>query len=211
MRIRIKFAKTEAIRFTGNLDLHRAWERTFRRAGLPLAYSQGFNPRPRIQLASALPLGFTSQGEIADVWLEEDLPLEAISAALEGALPPGLRLIELKQIEMTAPAPQTEVDAAEFIVTLLDPFPDLESRMEALLRTEELIRQRRGKPYDLRPLILEMTLLPAVTPEQQRIFLRLSAQEGATGRPEEVVDALGIPVYTIHVERTRLIFEALVG
>ena len=61
------------MRFTGHLDLHRAWERTFRRAGLPLAYSQGFNPHPRLNLASALPLGFTSEGEVIDVWLEQDL------------------------------------------------------------------------------------------------------------------------------------------
>jgi len=207
MRIRIKFAKTEAMRFTGNLDLHRAWERTFRRAGLPLADSQGFNPRPRIQLASALPLGFTSREEIADIWLEEDLPLDAIYAALDSALPPGMELLEVNEIDLVTPAPQNEVGAAEFIVTLLDPIPDLESRLQNLLQEEELIRQRRGKSYDLRPLILEMASLPTITPNQQRVFLRLTARGGATGRPEEVVDALGIPVYSIRVERTRLIFE----
>jgi radical SAM-linked protein len=210
MRIRIKFAKTDAMRFTGNLDLHRAWERTFRRAGLPLAYSQGFNPRPRIQLASALPLGFTSQEEIADAWLEEDLPLEAIHAALDGALPPGLNLLEITEIDLRSPALQTEIDAAEFIVTLLDPVPNLGNRLVALLHQEELIRQRRGKSYDLRPLILDMAPLPPGKSDQQRIFLRLAAREGATGRPEEVINALGIPVYNTRVERTKLIFEATV-
>jgi radical SAM-linked protein len=211
MRIRIKFVKTEAMRFTGHLDLHRAWERTFRRAGLPLAYSQGFNPRPRLQLASALPLGFTSQEEIADAWLEEDLPLEAIFAALDAALPPGLHLLEIKEIDLRAPALQTEIGAAEFIVTLLDPMPNLGVRLEALLRQENLTRQRRGKSYDLRPLILEMATLPPAKSDQQRIFMRLAAREGATGRPEEVIDALGIPVYNTRVERTKLIFEANIG
>ena len=60
MRIRVTFAKTEPMRFTSHLDLFRAWERTFRRAGLPILFSQGYNPRPRMQLAAALPLGFTS-------------------------------------------------------------------------------------------------------------------------------------------------------
>jgi radical SAM-linked protein len=70
MRIQITFSKTGAMRFTGHLDLHRAWERTFRRAALPLAYSQGYNPRPKMNLASALPLGFTSECEVIDVRLE---------------------------------------------------------------------------------------------------------------------------------------------
>jgi len=208
MRIRIKFAKTDAMRFTGNLDLHRAWERSFRRADLPLAYSQGFNPRPRIQLASALPLGFTSQEEIVDVWLEEDLPLKAINAALEDALPPGLQLLEITEVDLRSPALQTQIEASEFIVTLLDSLPNLDKRLEALLRLEELIRQRRGKSYDLRPLILDMALLPSGKSDPQRIFLRLASREGATGRPEEVIDALGIPVYNTRVERTKLIFEA---
>jgi radical SAM-linked protein len=208
MRIRIKFAKTDAMRFTGNLDLHRAWERSFRRADLPLAYSQGFNPRPRIQLASALPLGFTSQEEIVDVWLEEDLPLKAINAALEDALPPGLQLLEITEVDLRSPALQTQIEASEFIVTLLDSLPNLDKRLEALLRLEELIRQRRGKSYDLRPLILDIALLPSGKSDPPRIFLRLASREGATGRPEEVIDALGIPVYNTRVERTKLIFEA---
>ncbi len=102
IRLRITFAKTPAMRFTGHLDLHRAWERTFRRAGLPLAYSEGFNPHPRLNLASALPLGFTGQGEVIDAWLEQDLPLPEIQAALQRALPPGF---QVAQIETGRPAP----------------------------------------------------------------------------------------------------------
>jgi uncharacterized protein (DUF2344 family) len=69
MRIRAEFAKTEAMRFTSHLDLYRAWERLLRRAGLPLQFSQGYNPRPKLQLAAPLPLGMTSQVEIIDFWL----------------------------------------------------------------------------------------------------------------------------------------------
>ena len=88
MRVRITFSKTPAMRYTGHLDLHRAWERAFRRAGLPLAYSQGFHPGPRLNLACALPLGFTSECEIVDAWLDGDLALSEIETALTGALPP---------------------------------------------------------------------------------------------------------------------------
>jgi radical SAM-linked protein len=99
MRLRITFRKTDAMRFTGHLDLHRTWERTFRRAGLPLAYSHGFHPQPRINLACALPLGFTSQSEVADVWIENNLPLADIKAALDRAAPPGIEILEIEELD----------------------------------------------------------------------------------------------------------------
>ena len=58
MRLRLTFSKTGSLRYTGHLDLHTIWERTIRRAGLPLAYTQGFHPGPKIQIASALAAGF---------------------------------------------------------------------------------------------------------------------------------------------------------
>jgi radical SAM-linked protein len=208
MRIRIEFAKTEAMRFTGHLDLHRAWERSFRRAGLPLAYSQGFNPRPRLNLASALPLGFTSQSEIIDARLERELPLEEISAALEGALPPGLRLLRVEQIDLRAPSPQTELQAAEYVIALLGHGgAELDERVRALLRERELPRQRRGKAYDLRPLILDLGILPDDEEGRSRLFVRLAAREGATGRPEEVLAALGLSAADARIQRTRLVFD----
>ena len=78
-RYRLTFGKEERIRFTGHLDIHRAWERTFRRAGLPLAYRQGFNPRPRLNIGSALPLGHSSTAELMDFWLEEELDTKTIA------------------------------------------------------------------------------------------------------------------------------------
>jgi len=66
-RYRIRFAKSAPLRFIGHLDLHRTWERTLRRAGARLAYSEGYNPRPRLNLGLALPLGCTSQGDLLDV------------------------------------------------------------------------------------------------------------------------------------------------
>src|SRR4030067_2785252 len=104
MRLRITFAKTEAMRYTGHLDLHRTWERTLRRAKLPLAYSQGFKPHPRIVLASALPLGCTSQHEIVDVWLERQESLSVIAARLSRAAPPGLRVLEVSEVAPNLPS-----------------------------------------------------------------------------------------------------------
>lgn len=107
MRVRITFSKTDAMKYVGHLDLHRTWERTFRRSGLPLAYSQGFHPQPRLNLACALPLGFTSQCEILDAWLEQDIPLDEIRQVVSGALPPGLEIHTLGDIDANSPALQT--------------------------------------------------------------------------------------------------------
>ena len=206
MRLRIIFSKTEAMRYTGHLDLYRTWERTLRRANLPLAYSQGFKPHPRLTLASALPLGFTSQAEVMDVWLENNLPIDQVERALLRALPPGLQVEQISQVETQAPGLQARLVAAEYLVTLNQPYSDLDARLEKVLSVASLPRERRGKPYDLRPLILDLQRQTDDPEGCQRILMRLSAQEGATGRPEEVLLCANIDPLAACIHRTGLIF-----
>jgi radical SAM-linked protein len=207
MRIRITFSKTEAMRYTGHLDLHRAWERTFRRAGLPLAYSQGFHPQPKLNLACALPLGFTSECEVIDAWLDVVLSLDEVQAALTGVLPPGIRIHSLEEIDLKAPAQQTQVQSAEYWVTLLDPLPDLDARLTRIVSATSLPRQRRGKSYDLRPLIESIRRLPDGTDGLPRLEMRLAARESATGRPEEVLAELGVAIEAARVHRVQLHYQ----
>ena len=207
MRLRITFAKTEEMRYTGHLDLHRTWERTFRRAGLPLAYSQGFHPQPRLNLASALPLGFTSQCEMADVWLEQFVQVQEARAALEKSAPPGIQIQAVEEVEEKAPALQTQVIASEYVITLMDPKPHLEQRIQELLAEQSLPRDRRGKRYDLRPLVEELRQLPDDDQQRTRLFLRLSSRPAATGRPEELLSALDILPTSALVHRIKLIFD----
>jgi len=206
MRLRITFSKTGPLRYIGHLDLFSLWERALRRAGLPLAYSQGFHPQPKMQLAAALPLGFSSRCEVLDIRLQQEIPLEGLLQQLEAVLPEDIRPLSLEQAEERAAPLQTRVDQAEYEITLPaeEAPPDLEARLLSLLNAASLPRQRRGKPYDLRPLIDALTLQSNDPP---RLFLRLSAREAATGRPEEVLDALGIAAEVARVERTRLIFK----
>jgi uncharacterized protein (DUF2344 family) len=266
MRLRIIFSKNGALRYTGHLDLQTTWERTVRRAGLPLAYTHGFHPGPKIQIASALPLGFIGRAEIVDIWLEEPAatpePGDHVGAGLactnaedigvpaqgdhkgrpyrdllQRAAPPGLTVLSVEQVAETGPALQTQVTSAEYEVTLLDPLDgnELAKNLAATLATESLPRQRRGKTYDLRPLIEELSLLPSELsalpatagaprsgshtdpgkgqPErpEARLFMRLAARAGATARPEEVLDVLGIPPDAARIERTRLILAARTG
>ena len=205
-RLRITFAKTAAMQYTGHLDLHKTWERTFRRARLPLAYSEGFNPHPKIQLGSALPLGFTSACELVDAWLETPQDLAAARAALEQAAPPGLRLSDVREVPERAPALQMQISAAEFRVTLPAALASaaLDERIAALLAAPEIRRTRRQKDYDLRPLI--ETLARTASDERgHTLVMRLTAREGATGRPEEVVEALGWPATSSAYHRQQLI------
>jgi radical SAM-linked protein len=208
-RLRIIFAKTAAMQYTGHLDLHKTWERTLRRARLPLAYSEGFNPHPKIQLGAALPLGFTSECEVVDVWLEAPQAVDAARAALEQAAPPGLVISDLQEIPLVSPAVQTLVAAAEFRVTLpatIDP-ETIAEKIAALLAAPALRRVRREKEYDLRPLIEALTHETGAGGEHQ-LVMRLTAREGATGRPEEVVEALGWPSTAAAYHRQRLFLAA---
>jgi radical SAM-linked protein len=104
MRIRITFAKQDALRYTGHLDLHRLWERTARRADLPLAYSQGFHPQPKINIAAALPLGFSSRCEVLDMKLEHDIPLNGLCGKLQQTLPTGIQVLNVECVDDRAPA-----------------------------------------------------------------------------------------------------------
>ncbi len=222
MRIRIKFVKQGALRYTGHLDLHKLWERAARRAELPLAYSQGFHPQPKMNMAAALPLGFSSRCELLDMKLEQDIALESLPTRLNSTLPSGLQVVEVEQVDERAPALQTQVLSAEYEVTLTETVDEseLKQKVDSVIESKSIPRERRGKTYDLRPLIDELRILesdglpstqehtPSGHSTLQKIFMRLAAREGATGRPEEVLDMLGIAFEGTRIERTRLIFQS---
>jgi len=120
MRIRIAFTKQGPLRYTGHLDLHKLWERAARRAELPLAYSQGFHPQPKMNLAAALPLGFSSRCELLDMRLKNEITLDGLPARLNNTLPPGIQVTNVEQVDERAPALQTQVVSAEYQVTLTE-------------------------------------------------------------------------------------------
>jgi radical SAM-linked protein len=204
--MRITFAKQGALRYTGHLDLHKILERSLRRAGLPLAYSQGFHPQPRLQLAAALPLGFASRAEVMDIWLNDEV--EDVVPSLQANVPPGLTVLQATPVDERAPSLQSQVVAAEYQVEITEAgyAAGLDERVAAVMAAESLPRERRGKKYDLRPLIETLTLIAFPEGRGEKICMRLAAREGATGRPEEVLDVLGIPPEASRVERTALIF-----
>ena len=203
-RVRIHYHKTQMLRYTGTLDIHKIWERTLRRARIPLAYSQGFHPKPRINQALPLPLGLTSRAEMMDIWLEEPCTAEDVLQDLRATLHPGLEVQKISVVALDVPKLQKSVLAAEYSAILLDPVPDLEVRIDQLLTADKLLRQRRKKTYDLRPLIETLDIFPLDETGCHCINMRLTACEGATGRADEVVLALNIQPHDTRIERTAL-------
>ena len=180
-----------------------------RRADLPLSYSQGFHPQPKISLASALPLGFSSRDEALDVRFNEEIPTEEIASRLKDNLPPDIQIIRVESVDEKLPALQTQVLSAVYQVELTEPIDEseLKQKAEELIKAESLPRERRGKFYDLRPLIEALSVVTAADGSPS-LNMKLAAREGATGRPEEVLNALGIEPEYARVERTQLIFSS---
>ena len=211
-RLRLTFSKNGPARYISHLDLARALERSLNRAELPVAYTQGFNRRPRLSLAAALPLGYTSVAEVVDVWLTEPVAAEVLRERLTARLAPGLGLLAVTEVPLAAPSAQGQLVAAVYEVA----FPGgvdaaaLRAAVAKVLAAESLIRDRhrakdtRPQPFDLRPLILAMRL--AEDGDGPRLYLELAHTPTATGRPDDVLAALGLDPLDAHVHRVALRF-----
>lgn len=208
MRVRILFKKTEAMRFTGHLDLQHAWMRVFRRAGLQLEHSQGFHPQPKLQLASALPLGYISSGEVLDGWLKDSATTMELAKSIQVALPPGLELITVEEIPPEAPKVQVALKTADYQVVL--PISEvsggLADKINQFLEATEILVDRRGKVRNIRELVDSLEYCSSDN-GRSVITMRLSARESATGRADEILTHLGIDPFKCLIERTRLNFS----
>ncbi|MGQ9599488.1 MAG: TIGR03936 family radical SAM-associated protein [Anaerolineae bacterium] len=211
-RLRIQFVKGEPLKYISHLDLARTWERIFRRAGLPLAYSHGFNPRPRFQIAAGLPVGVIGRAELLDVWLIERLPPEEVLSRLQPVLPLGLEVLGVMEIDRQVPSLQSQLHAADYqaVVYSQEPIEAIQARIQGLLESPTLFRRRQHKgrwqTYNLRPLIQSVSVEPG-THGEQIIKMRLQTSPQGAGRPDEVLDALGLSLAFHRLERTNLCFE----
>jgi len=200
-RIRITFSKGEEIRYLSHLDMMRLWKRALRRANVPLAYSQGFNPQPKISLAAPLPVGFTGEEEVMDILLERPVSLNSFARSVKKQIPPGITLKEVREVYMALPSLQSQVRFAEYTISPLDG-EEIGRKIEALLAAEAVPRERGGKKYDLQPLIDDLRL------EGSSLLMRLKHDSEGAGRPDEVLAALGLERAGKAIHRTRLIFES---
>jgi len=115
-RLRIRFAKRGRLRFTSHRDFQRAFERALRRAGVPMAYSAGFSPHPKISYVGAAPTGTASEAEYLEIAVTERIDPESVRAALDAALPPGLDVVEI--VEAGAGSLPERIEASVWEVRL---------------------------------------------------------------------------------------------
>ncbi len=205
-RLRIRFAKLGKIRWTSHRDTARMWERAFRRVNLPVAYSQGFSPRPKVSFGLALSTGYESVAEYLDIELSDDvkpeadalLDLESLSAGLSAALPEGVDVLAMSASNDRSLSLQEEVTACTWrlAVAPVDPgsqLPDIDTRVSQLLTAETIVitRTRKGRDIveDIRPAILAMRQVDE-TVDGAWLECELGTQPRSL-RPTELVGALG--------------------
>ena len=208
-RLQIRFAAEGPLKYVSHLDLMRVWERVFKRAGLPLATSHGFSPRPKIALAAPLAVGVTSEAELLDVLLTERVDLAETMGSLSTELTPGLQILELREGPLKQASLQSMLRAACYVVDVRDARdPDeWQAAIDQLLARDEIAwsrqRGKETKSYDLRPLILEISLI-GVANGAATLSMRLRNDERGAGRPEQVTLALGTTEDPIRIHRTAI-------
>jgi radical SAM-linked protein len=207
-RLVIHFGKFGALKYTSNLDVAKIWERVLRRADLPILYSKGFNTRPRIQLASALALGITSESEFLEVSLKEVITLDGLLDQLTAVSPQGLQIYTITEASIHTPALQTLVRSSEYRIhfdSALD-IGLLQERIDMLLAAEKIFKseERGGKKYayDVRPLIHHLYI-----DESGDLIAHVATGEHGNVRPDDLLRELGLHDYPHSIHRLHLHLE----
>jgi radical SAM-linked protein len=206
-RVRIRFSKTGDLRFIGHHDLAGCWERAFRRAEIPVRFTEGFHPKPLLSSPLALGLGIEGLDEILEIDLTEPMDDAELRRRLDPELDPGLTITSLSR---PPKADKTRVAWVEYESPLLDVPPD--DARQAVARAEQaesLPFERRlpGKPpkrIDLRPWLLDFSVTDDV------LRFRVAVLPTGMARPEEVLSALGLERLTAQgavLRRTRVELE----
>ena len=188
-RLSFSFARKADLAHISHLDMMRLLLRALRRSGLPIAYSQGYNPHPRLTLALPLPLGVTASEEYGEVYFTESVGPELFLGKLSRQLPQALELTGAFNRKPELPALAAEVSAAHyrvFIETYINQgilFQELNSALNSLMNKEEVLMERRNKKKkvtykNVRPYIFKANLEEE---EEQGLELNLLLKAGSSG------------------------------
>jgi radical SAM-linked protein len=211
-RLRVTFSRGEELKYISHLDLMRLWQRALRRADIPLVYSQGFSPHPRLSLAAPLAVGVTSSGELIDIFLERRVSPHFFIKVVREQLPRGIDISEVVEVGLGLPSLQSQVRSAEYrVVVETDKKPnEVENAIASLLSSDKLPwqhnRDKEVRRYDLRTLVDDLWLIEYHSSEFI-IGMKLRCDSSGTGRPEQVLSALGFTVHPKSIHRTKLILE----
>ncbi|MGC5583964.1 TIGR03936 family radical SAM-associated protein [Ornithinimicrobium sp. W1665] len=205
-RLRVRYAKRGRMRFTSTRDFQRALERAVRRAGLPVAFSAGFHPHPKISYANAAPTGTASEAEYVEIALTRRVDPARVAPVLDEALPDGLDVVEVQDADDLPGALADRLQGSLWALRLrADGTPvdtgAVDAAVAALLAAEELLVTRMMKKgpreLDVRAAVLGMTVaadqVPGVPAEPGDVVLLVTLRHTVpTVRPEEVWTALGL-------------------
>jgi radical SAM-linked protein len=207
--MRIKFAKRGKVRFVGHRDVARAFERAFRIVDLPVGFTQGFSPRPRVSFGLALSVGHESEAEYLDVELAEPVDLD-LPELLTSALPVGIEVRGTSALADRAPALQEAVTAVEWEIEVTGagesvPAPLAVARLAAAAMAAPALRIRRTRKgreaeEDIRPALRRVEVLGS-TEHGVRLGVEVSTQPVSV-RPGELLAALGGDITERRVLRT---------
>lgn len=162
-RVRVRYAKTGKLRFISAIDLGRIWERALRKANLPIAYSEGFSPHPKVSFPDALPLGYASTGEYAELRFGAPIAVQAAMRDLNAAFVEGCEVLDALGVPDGAPRLAKWLPASLWRIDYPDETDSeaLAAAVESVRETGELIvgRERKGKTVDidLRPYVHDFT------------------------------------------------------
>ena len=195
-RIRVRFGKEGDLALVGHLDLVRLFDRMIRRAALPIAFTGGFHPGPRISLANALALGATSSGEIVDFELTQPLDVPEFESRLRAQLPVGMPLYEVEEVPLDSPAASRLLTKAEYLLTLTttgEISSDIwQDWIRQVLASSEIGREKTSKSgkvavINLRDRLFALELVE-ITGESARVrYVGSCCHDGTILQPQQVV------------------------
>ncbi|MEY2634333.1 MAG: hypothetical protein RIS75_273 [Actinomycetota bacterium] len=195
-KVRLKYAKRGPLKFSSHRDFQRAFERAVRRVGVPMAYSAGFNPHPKISYANAAATGTASEAEYVEIGLAAPVDLTKLLEALQSAMPPGLDMLEAIEAKTSGFAERLEASVWEVVVPKLDP-EQAQAAIGQLLAREEVLVSRMTKnglrTFDARSAVLSLSVEGTKTTESGLpcVILRLVVRHLTPAvRPDDVLSAL---------------------
>ena len=210
MRAMIRFGKQPRLRFISHLDLQRFFQRAVNRTGLPIAWSQGFNPHPVMSFGSALALGWTSEYEIIDIKLSAPMGRKRTEDAIRAALPEDLPVLEVRMVDDRHPAPMALVKMADYRVTLEgETAGAVLSQIPAFMERENVpaIKKTKSgeKEINARPMVISLE------PFEGGFNARLMLTERESIKPDLLIsllaDMAGVEAPEARVHRLLLLGE----
>ena len=208
MRMLVRFGKNARLRFISHLDLQRFLHMALNRTGLPIQYSQGFNPHPVMAFGSALALGWTSEYEILDVKLSAPMGRRRCEEAMRFALPDDLPVLEVKLVDDRRPSIMSQVYASDYVVQLNGENVDaVLAAIDGFLAEEHVTAMKKSKSgekeIDIRPLVLSLT------PCEGGFNARLMLTEKDALKPDLLARTLaqraGVEAPEMRIHRVRLL------